>query len=66
MLSLSGHKQLGPSGHSPGPLGVCNPNEKQKPPPLHAASIFRWCESRFQSEKALIIKLEVQEGHSRA
>ena len=33
ILSLSGHKLSGPSGHSPGPLGVCNPNEKQKPPP---------------------------------
>ena len=32
--SLRGHKQSGPSGHPPGPFGVCNPNEKPKPPPL--------------------------------
>ena len=34
VLLLRGHKRSGPSGHPPGPLGVCNPNEKQKPPPL--------------------------------
>ena len=32
--SLRWHKRSGPSGHPPGPLGVCNPTEKQKPPPL--------------------------------
>ena len=30
--------KVGPSGHPPGPLGLCNPNEKQKPPPLCAGS----------------------------
>ena len=35
VLSLHGHKRSGPSGHPPGPLGVCNPNEKQKPPPVN-------------------------------
>ena len=34
VLTLRGHKQSGPSGHPTGPLGVCNPNEKQKPPTL--------------------------------
>ena len=34
ILSLRGQKCSGPSGHTPGPLGACNPNEKQKPPPL--------------------------------
>ena len=34
VLFLRRHKWSGPSGHLPGPLGVCNPNEKQKPPPL--------------------------------
>ena len=29
-------KMNGPSGRRSGPLGVCNPNEKQKPPPLPA------------------------------
>ena len=34
ILSLRRHQRSGPSGHPPGPLGLCNPNEKQKPPPL--------------------------------
>ena len=40
VLSLRGHKQSGPSSHPPGPLGVCNPNEKQKSPPLTVATVF--------------------------
>ena len=39
VLSLRGHKRSGPSIHPPGPLGVCNPNENQKPPPLLVRSV---------------------------
>ena len=39
VLFLRGHKWSGPSGHPPGPLGLCNPNEKRKPPPLPKGSI---------------------------
>ena len=34
ILFLRGHQKPGPSGHPPGPLGLCNPSEKQKPSPL--------------------------------
>ena len=39
VLSLRGHKRSGASGHPSESQGVCNPNEKQKPPPLAAE---RW------------------------
>ena len=43
VLFLRGHKWSGPSGHPSGPLGVCNPNEKQKPPPLPVRLLRHVC-----------------------
>ena len=41
VLSLR-HKRLGPSTHLVGPLALCNPNEKQKPPPLDNSRPGKW------------------------
>ena len=40
VLSLRRHKRSGPSSHLTGPLALCNPNEKQKPPPLILAYVW--------------------------